>query len=171
MDVNPYQSPVEDPSAELGSDLDHGGQFLASRGARFGAALLDSVVMMVIVLPIQWAAGWFETLMRSGGEVPLDQQLMWTAIGFVIWFCIQVAFLRNGQTIGKKALGIRMVDYSTGGPVPLGRLVGLRYLPTQVVVSIPTIGPLLNLVNILFIFGGEQRCIHDLIAGTKVVQA
>ncbi len=167
MDVNPYQSPVEDQQPELDTEGQH---FLASRGSRFAAALLDGIVMLVIILPIQWATGMFETVMR-GGQLEIGQQMMWAGIGFAVWFVVQVAFLVNGQTLGKKALGIRMVDYSTGERVPLGRLVGLRYLPTQLVSSIPTIGPLLNLVNILFIFGSEQRCIHDLIAGTKVVQA
>ncbi len=28
-----------------------------------------------------------------------------------------------------------------------------------------------SIVDILFIFGSERRCVHDLIAGTKVVEA
>ncbi len=50
-------------------------------------------------------------------------------------------------------------------------MLGLRYLPTQVIVAIPVVGALYALVDALFIFGAEQRCLHDLIAGTKVVLA
>jgi hypothetical protein len=35
---------------------------------------------------------------------------------------------------------------------------------------IPTLGGLLTLVDALFIFGGSRRCVHDLIAGTKVIR-
>lgn len=167
MDVNPYQSPIEE-GPETREDAE--GQFLASRGSRFAASMIDSIASMIVVAPLWWWSGWFETLLRSGGNIPLGEHFKWSAIGFAIWFFLQIAFLRNGQTIGKKMLGIRMVDYETGKPVSVGRLVGSRYLPIQVVASIPSIGPLLSLVDALFIFGSEQRCVHDLLGGTKVVQ-
>ena len=34
---------------------------------------------------------------------------------------------------------------------------------------IPVLGPLFSLVNVCFIFREDRRCIHDLIAGTQVV--
>jgi hypothetical protein len=37
--------------------------------------------------------------------------------------------------------------------------------------AIPYIGPLFSLVNVLFIFREDYRCVHDHIAGTIVVQA
>jgi hypothetical protein len=36
---------------------------------------------------------------------------------------------------------------------------------------IPGVGRWMPLIEILFIFGEERRCVHDLIAGTKVVIA
>ena len=48
-------------------------------------------------------------------------------------------------------------------------MIGLRYLPTAVVTQIPLIGSILGITDILFIFGQERRCVHDLIAGTKVI--
>jgi len=72
---------------------------------------------------------------------------------------------------------LAIVAFARGGPDLVGAslLDGskllLRYLPTSIVASIPIVGGLIVLVDILFIFGSEQRCIHDLIAGTKVVQA
>jgi hypothetical protein len=35
--------------------------------------------------------------------------------------------------------------------------------------QIPMIGAVVALANILFIFGKEQRCLHDRLAGTKVI--
>jgi uncharacterized RDD family membrane protein YckC len=37
------------------------------------------------------------------------------------------------------------------------------------VIPIAIISRILGMVDILFIFGKEKRCIHDIIAGTKVV--
>jgi len=35
--------------------------------------------------------------------------------------------------------------------------------------QVPQVGGLIGLVDILFIFGKERRCLHDLLAGTRVV--
>lgn len=165
MDVNPYQPPV----AQFVTPHDPSMQLLASRGSRFGAALIDGLAVGLANLGLLWGMGIFEQMMRR----PDDLGLVATAgaIGFALWLGIQLAFLRSGQTLGKRMVGIRMVDYETGGPVPLGRLVLLRYLPVQLISLVPVVGRILPLVDVLFIFGGEQRCLHDLIAGTKVVQA
>ena len=40
-----------------------------------------------------------------------------------------------------------------------------------IVAQLPVIGAILGLVNILFIFGPEKRCLHDYIAGTRVIKA
>lgn len=165
MDVNPYQPPV----AEAEPPLDPGMQRLASRGSRFGAALIDSIAALAVNGVLLWATGLFDEMMRNPNDLSLV--LTTSAMGFVVWLVIQIAFLRAGQTLGKRIVGIRMVDYQTGKPASLGTLVFLRYLPVQVVAAIPVVGNILPLVDVLFIFGAEQRCVHDLIAGTKVVQA
>jgi uncharacterized RDD family membrane protein YckC len=43
-------------------------------------------------------------------------------------------------------------------------------LPMGILGAIPGLGALLSLVNVLMIFGQEQRCLHDLFANTIVVQ-
>jgi uncharacterized RDD family membrane protein YckC len=49
-------------------------------------------------------------------------------------------------------------------------MILLRYLPISLAALIPVIGPYLSLVDVVFIFGSERRCIHDRLAGTKVVK-
>ncbi len=74
----------------------------------------------------------------------------------------------NGQTIGKKALGIKIVD--TNGNLPekqhLIKRYGVYFLPGQ----IPVIGQIISLINVLFIFGPEKRCLHDLLGDTIVIK-
>ena len=50
-------------------------------------------------------------------------------------------------------------------------LLGRRYLFANGVGMIPFIGGLISIVNICFIFRGDKRCLHDLVAGTQVVNA
>jgi uncharacterized RDD family membrane protein YckC len=72
----------------------------------------------------------------------------------------------SGQTIGKKAMGIRIVKVDTeqnGGFVP-------NVLLRTILNALISLIPFYSLVDILFIFN-DRRCLHDKIAGTKVVRA
>ena len=72
-------------------------------------------------------------------------------------------------TIVIELIGIRIADLE--GRVPeFWRLIGLRYLPIMVVSVVPILGNILVLIDILFIFRSDRRCIHDMIAGTIVVR-
>jgi uncharacterized RDD family membrane protein YckC len=75
----------------------------------------------------------------------------------------------GGQTIGKKIVGIRIADLNNNIP-GFAKVLGLRYLPIQAAALIPIVGFLYPLVDVLFIFFPDRRCLHDLIAGTKVVK-
>ncbi len=81
---------------------------------------------------------------------------------------VQIYLLTTaGQTIGKKVMNIKIVkfdDESEGGFVTN---VLLRGIVNGVIGIIPFYG----LVDVLFIFREDQRCIHDLIASTKVIKA
>jgi uncharacterized RDD family membrane protein YckC len=77
---------------------------------------------------------------------------------------------RNGQTIGKKLLGIKVVR-KDGSKAGLGRIFWLRYLLNSVFMLIPVVGSLYSLVDSVFIFGSARRCVHDYLADTIVVRA
>ncbi|GAB3317871.1 RDD family protein [Luteimonas notoginsengisoli] len=163
---NPYRGP-DAAVAEFSS-----GDELAGRGARLGAAIIDGIIMLVVVLPVMYMGGYMQAATaaaQAGQQMPIGTTLMWAAIGFVIFAVIQGFPLNaTGQTWGKKALKIKIVDLAGDKP-PLGRLLGLRYLPIQVVSNVPLIGPVLAIVDVLLIFRNDRRCGHDLIAGTRVV--
>ena len=66
-------------------------------------------------------------------------------------------------------MGIR-IEGIDGTRPSLMHLLLRRYLPVQAVGALPAVGPLLGFANVLFIFRGDRRCVHDLIAGTRVVK-
>jgi uncharacterized RDD family membrane protein YckC len=144
---------------------------LATRGKRLGASLIDALLGLAVVVPAQYAAGVYDNFPNVTKQSPLHL-VLWSAGGLVLFVLMHGYFLKkNGQTIGKRLLGTRIADVNDGSTPPLDRLLLWRVLPVQLVVLIPYVGALGTLVDALFIFRRDQRCVHDHIAGTVVVQA
>ena len=166
QDNNPYSA----PSAAVADIAPAGSQELAGRGMRLAGAIIDALILLVILIPLMVVGGYFSGFM-TGQQPGMGTQLMWAALGFVIFVLVQGYPLgQSGQTWGKKALKMKIVDLDGRQP-SLATLIGKRYLPVQAITAVPIVGGLFGLVNVLFIFGEERRCIHDLIAGTRVVVA
>jgi uncharacterized RDD family membrane protein YckC len=166
QDNNPYSA----PSAHVADVAPAGAQELAGRGMRLAAAIVDALILIAIMLPLMYMGGYFSGMM-SGEQPGFGTQIMWAVLGFVVFVVVQGMPLNaSGQTWGKKLLKMKIVDLEGRQP-SFATLIGKRYLPVQAVTAIPFVGGLLGLVNVLFIFGEERRCLHDLIAGTRVVVA
>jgi uncharacterized RDD family membrane protein YckC len=175
---NPYGAPPPAPTPTQGynpyaapaAPLEYQNQqvlHLASRWARLGAAFLDG---LIYAIPIGIVFGIFASTMASTNEPPVA---MFVVMGLVLLVILAVNCMylhQYGQTIAKRMLGIKVIQ-TDGNRCELWRFFFLRYLPMALVGSIPGVGPLLSIVNVLLIFGHEQRCLHDLIANTIVVQA
>lgn len=157
------------PQAELLDPSAVGEQPLASRWARLGAAIIDTIIMLIIVMPLMYFTGGFEGVM-DGRQPSFIYSLVMGLVGIVIFFVINYRFLvANGQTIGKKVLEIKIVDLE--GNVPpfqpqMLKRYAIYFLPGQV----PMVGQVFSIINILFIFSKDKRCLHDLFAKTKVVK-
>ena len=164
--ANPYQP----PEAKLVDESAQTGIVLAERGQRFAAAIVDGLLGLAIGVPIVFALGTIDYV-RRGATPPFSLLLAGAVLGFA-GFLLLHGYLLNkyGQTIGKRLLGIRIADLDNNLP-PFGRIIGLRYLPIQALAMIPVLGSVLPLIDVLFIFREDRRCIHDLIAGTRVVKA
>jgi len=142
-------------------------QSLASRGLRLGAVLLDNLAVLAALLPGGLA---LVAAADSYGDDGMGGALVLLVFGFVGVLGVQIYLLaQKGQTIGKRMVGIRIVDHSTGDLAGAGRILGLREFLRGLVSGIPYIGWLLILIDILAIFGEDHRCIHDYIARTTVV--
>ena len=172
--TNPYAPPtaavrdIVDPSIR---------SVPAERSTRLGAAILDSIIFMLMVYTPLLLGGVFagltampenpseETVAAAGTAMVVSG--LFTLVGFVVWATITILYMRRtGQSIGKKVCGIKVVR-SDGSPVSLSRLIWLR----NVVNWIISIVPLYGLIDTLFIFGESRQCLHDKLADTIVVKA
>ena len=72
-----------------------------------------------------------------------------------------------GVTIGKRVLGLR-IRRLDGRPADFGSAVIMRWLVPYLVTAVPLVGVAFQLVDALFIFRDDRRCLHDLVAGTRV---
>jgi uncharacterized RDD family membrane protein YckC len=140
--------------------------FLAERSDRFWANLVDT-----LVLAVPWLAALVIILVVSnGGSVDRALALgLLVALGGTVAVCVYQLMLvaQSGQSLGKRMRHIRVVR-SDGSPVSLARLILLRNLVPS---AINSACGLFSLVDVLFIFQDDRRCLHDMIADTKVVKA
>jgi uncharacterized RDD family membrane protein YckC len=107
-------------------------------------------------------------------------------MGLGLLLATQIGLLtRDGQSVGKRMVGSRIVCCEDGSNPGFVRAVLLRSGMPFLWYSVPTIlgarfpvltpwvplaGSLISLVDVCLIFGAERRCLHDRIAGTCVVQ-
>jgi uncharacterized RDD family membrane protein YckC len=163
-DFNPYQAPSSDVAA-----LSDPQALFAGRGQRLAAAIIDGIISLLLVVPIMLALGTFDYT-QAGEEPPFMLTLIATVFAFVIFAAVHFVLLRrHGQTIGKWLLKIRIADMNGDKP-DIGTILFRRYLPVSVVGLIPVVGQFLPLVDVLFIFRKDRRCMHDHIAGTQVLR-
>jgi uncharacterized RDD family membrane protein YckC len=155
---------------------------LAGRWHRLGGAILDWIAVLIITMPAMMIVTnlYFPGAMDFSGS--LKDSLMGAdqSFGFVMANLVITigAFLllngyilvRHGQTIGKKVIGMRIVTLEGDIP-PFARVVLIRYILMMLITRIPMVGSLFSLIDVLFIFRRDKRCIHDLLAGTRVVKA
>jgi uncharacterized RDD family membrane protein YckC len=145
----------------------------AERSTRLAASILDGIVFGVMVyLPLIVGSVLAPSTAEAGPEFNGDTSLgvaviVVTLIGFVVWLWLTITYMnRNGQSIGKKFLAIKVIRMD-GAPVSLSRLIWLR----NGVNALISIIPLYTLIDVLFIFGESRQCLHDKIADTTVVKA
>jgi uncharacterized RDD family membrane protein YckC len=165
-DENPYAP----PKATLALEEEVSGHNqLAGRWPRFCAAIVDGAVATVYGIPVMFLLGIWGYITRSQ-QPPMGLLIAANAWAFLCFVLVHGYLLhRNGQTIGKKLLGLRIANLD--GSVPdLARLLLLRYLPVSLITLIPVTGNYLSIIDVLFIFQASRRCLHDMIAGTIVVE-
>jgi uncharacterized RDD family membrane protein YckC len=68
-------------------------------------------------------------------------------------------------------MDIRIVSFDDESNPGFVKAFLLRVFVNGLIGAVPFVGFVYSLVDIFFIFRDDRRCLHDLIAGTKVVKA
>ncbi len=143
----------------------------ASLLARFGAVILDFLVLLVVTAVIAIPFGLLSiAAIGTGTPVWWLSTFLWgpfALIMFVLWIGYFTYFeSTTGQTPGKRALGIRVVALSTGRPPTLERAL-LRSV-MRIIDWLPT---LFLLGFVVALLTSRKQRLGDLVADTIVVRA
>lgn len=173
--VDEATSPYSPPKANLeGAAVQPGELQAATAGSRLAAVLIDGLLF----LPAGIVGGILSFALRpTPGGPPVVPGIGFAVGGGIVGLYVlalavlQIVFLSTrGQTIGKRTMKIRIVRLDGSAP-GFVHAVLLRVIVNALPSAIPIVGGIYGLVDILFIFRSDQRCIHDHIAGTRVVIA
>ena len=153
---------TENPFTELPATREVGtGLTLASPWARLAARCIDQAAFWLPVLAFVCAG-------LSGVD---GADSLAGAVG-VAWVLVEVSvqvwLLSMGTSIGKRALGLTIVD-GQGRPLGFVRAGIVRELARWGMVLIPYIGVIFALTDGVLVFCDERRTLHDRAAGSWVV--
>jgi len=115
---------------------------------RFAGALIDGILLSIVSGIIRAATSY-----TTGSLVGL--------VVSIIYFTVLIGSPR-GQTLGQMALGIRVIDFNTGGPIGYGRAF-IRWLVSLISAAVIFLGYLWML------WDKEKQCWHDKAANDVVV--
>lgn len=176
IDPNPYRPPASnvepdaDPAMVPGQRLE-----LASRWRRLWGAVIDGVLFSATEIPEMVAGDRGFRIEFLVGQSPIELGDTSTAglisnAAFILVLAIQSYLVyTEGQSVGKRAVKARIVALD-GRRAPFMKAVVLRTWVPIFLPMLPWVGSLLALVDTLFVFRGDRRCLHDLAAGTRVVR-
>ena len=169
---NPYAAPENiDYAIAAPGELE-----LASLSERFSGAFLDGLLMLPVVFGVIFGYTFFGVQQGWISETEsMVDEIVVSLISLVVgeaWYLILNGYLlaKRGQTIGKLAAGTRIVDFNSGELVPLIPLLLKRNVVIQILGAVPFVGGFVSFADILMIFRSSRRCLHDDIAGTKVIK-
>jgi uncharacterized RDD family membrane protein YckC len=120
----------------------------AGFGQRFGAFLIDGILVGIPFAIVYYGINH--------------------ALGLVFSLALGIGYFgylegsKSGQTVGKRAMGIRVIDYNTGGPIGFGRAL-IRYVG-RIVSYVPCF-----LGYLWMLWDKEKQTWHDKFASDVVV--
>jgi uncharacterized RDD family membrane protein YckC len=135
---------------------------LAGRGRRLAATVLDLLLVPVGTILLVLVTGVVEhaeDYVDNGWTVSIPLLAIASYLLLNGWLLLQ-----RGQSMGKAALGIMIVD-SRSQQAPLFGWLLLRALFFPLLYF----GPL-ALIDLVWILGSQRRCLHDLVCRTRVIE-
>lgn len=166
--------PQQSPAVAQGGAPASSGQLAgplprASFGQRLGAFAIDLLIIVVaeVILAVV-ATIVIGAIANTGSGVLIAIASLIGLIVFLLYIAMPIVYFGymegqpSGQTIGKRALGLRVVDFSNAGPLTLGKAM-LRSVVRSFLSGIFLLGYLWML------WDPQEQTWHDKLAGTTVV--
>ncbi|GAA3577991.1 hypothetical protein GCM10022419_069190 [Nonomuraea rosea] len=140
---------------------------LAGRWRRLFAGVLDWLIVNIVSAPFSWTSWEYAWDGNKGvwDRFPVEHTFLAGLVAF-LYFWLLHAFW-NGQTLGKKLFGMRVVQDS-GGRIGVGQ-AAVRQAVASALEWLCCVGLLLDLGWILF--DPRKQALHDKAARTVVVNA
>ena len=141
---------------------------LAPWGRRFAAILIDN---LIVAIPVGIGAGLFYVGFTNDslgwlGAIGIVLLIFSLTVGQALYFTILNGNAR-GQTYGKRALGIRVIDVREGGPIGFGRSFARWGVPTVVNLFVGVF----SIVDGLWpLWDARNQALHDKVANSVVVR-
>ena len=157
--ATPYQPPAavvrDEGDAGLGGEVVYAGFWV-----RFGAVIIDTLIVYVIAFVVGGAAG--AVLGLTGSKDAAGGGAMIAGIvGAFLYFALMESGER-GATLGKRAFHLRVVKAEDHERISFGRAAG-RYFARFISMIVLYIGYLMQP------FTRRRQALHDIICGTAVV--
>jgi uncharacterized RDD family membrane protein YckC len=157
---------------------------LANLWLRLAGALIDWVLNSICMLPTAFALYQKLTEVLSDGKFSperiagaMDGTFAKSVPYLIALAAVQAFFLTTrGQSVGKMAVGTRIVRAGTEAAPGFLHAVLIRSAVPWVITHafqnpiLSFLGTLFWIVDICFIFREDHRCLHDLMADTKVIK-
>lgn len=143
---------------------------LAGRGRRLVATLIDMLLVPALTMLLVMITGVMEHAEAYRNSMWMLNVFLLAVLSYLIlngyWL------FTRGQTVGKRVMQVAIVATTSGERAPFWKLVCIRalFFPLLFGVISPILAAL-PLVDQLFVFRRNRRCVHDLAAGTSVVKA
>jgi uncharacterized RDD family membrane protein YckC len=136
---------------------------LASRWRRLLAAVIDASLLAVVAL-----IGGVVAVPLSRSEAILTASTLLVALA---WLTVQWLLVwRTGQSIGKRWAKIRIAR-EDGSPARFARIILVRSWVVPLVGLLAPLGGVILFSDPLAIWRRDRRCIHDIWAGTIVIDS
>ncbi|HVG22965.1 MAG TPA: RDD family protein [Thermoanaerobaculia bacterium] len=146
---------------DVRSGVDFGPMRLSGFWQRAGAYMLDYLIQLVAMYAFMIPIGLL------GGLTSKNGQPYWILVMYPIGFAVVIAYealmlsMKDGQTVGKMALRIRVVR-PDGSPLTKGQAWGRAVMRL-------IFGCLFLVDYLVFFFTAERTTLHDMVVGTRVV--
>jgi uncharacterized RDD family membrane protein YckC/Tfp pilus assembly major pilin PilA len=157
--ATPYRPPGakvrDEGDANLGGEVTYAGFWV-----RFGAVILDTIILYIVAIVVGGIIGFAFALMGGIRWVGAGASIV-GILGAFLYFTLMESSER-GATLGKRAFKLRVVTVEGHERIGFGRAVG-RYFARFVSILVLYIGYLMQP------FTRRKQALHDMICGTAVV--